>query len=193
MVRAEPTVNLEYDSDTVKQKYDESVTYYEAREYKKALECLNKAIAIDPNYADAYRKRAMVYFRLKKYNKAIADYYKRFEITNDYEQLELVALMYIAKKDYRSAIKIYSKIIKLSPERLAFFYFRRGNYYAKLGKYFRSEQDYKCAVEEYSKLIEEHTTSDYFYSQRGKCYRALGEIEKARADFAKAEELSLIK
>jgi tetratricopeptide (TPR) repeat protein len=42
-------------------------------EYKKAIECFDKAIELNPNLAEAYCNRGNAYFYLKQYERAIED------------------------------------------------------------------------------------------------------------------------
>jgi len=51
-------------------------TYYDLREYKKAIENYTKAIEINPKYANTYYSRGNVYRKIGKYQKAIDDCYQ---------------------------------------------------------------------------------------------------------------------
>jgi tetratricopeptide (TPR) repeat protein len=44
----------------------------------------NKAIEINPQYAELYNNRGIVYYDLKEYDKAIKDYNKALEIDPQY-------------------------------------------------------------------------------------------------------------
>jgi tetratricopeptide (TPR) repeat protein len=54
--------------------YDRGTSYSDACNYEKALEDLNKAIEIAPEYPGAYNNRGNVYKKMKEYDKAIADH-----------------------------------------------------------------------------------------------------------------------
>lgn len=60
-------------------RYDANVEATK-KELDNALEYLNKAISINPNYGQAYFIRGHVYFGKKMYNRAIKDYTKALSI-----------------------------------------------------------------------------------------------------------------
>jgi len=55
---------------------DEGMVYFQKGNFDKAMEYLNKAIAIDPNYAVAYGFLGAVYFQKGNINKAKNDFEK---------------------------------------------------------------------------------------------------------------------
>ena len=57
-------------------------------EYEKAIVELNKAIELDPEYAEAYYNRGLAYNNSGEMAKAISDYEKCVELSNDPELLE---------------------------------------------------------------------------------------------------------
>ncbi len=54
-------------------------------EYEEAIVELNKAIELDPEYADAYYYRGLAYDKSGEVAKAISDYEKCIELSNDPE------------------------------------------------------------------------------------------------------------
>ncbi|MFC2006963.1 tetratricopeptide repeat protein [Chloroflexota bacterium] len=57
-------------------------------EYEEGIVELNKAIDLDPEYADAYYNRGIAYDKSGEVGKAISDYEKCIELSNDYELVE---------------------------------------------------------------------------------------------------------
>ena len=57
-------------------------------EYEEAIVELNKAIELDPEYADAYYNRGIAYDKSGEVAKAISDYEKCIELSNDPELVE---------------------------------------------------------------------------------------------------------
>ena len=53
--------------------FDRGTAHFEKREYADAIAAYTKAIAIKPDYADAYYKRALLYYFRLDYDKAWAD------------------------------------------------------------------------------------------------------------------------
>ncbi|RMF28848.1 MAG: tetratricopeptide repeat protein, partial [Candidatus Nitrosothermus koennekii] len=48
--------------------------------YKEALEAFDKAIAIDPNFADAWNNKGVALAKLKRYEEALEAFDKALEI-----------------------------------------------------------------------------------------------------------------
>lgn len=59
---------------------EQALTLGQNGKYTKALELLNKAIELDPNYAKVYSNRGNAYICLKQYTKAIQDYNRAIEL-----------------------------------------------------------------------------------------------------------------
>jgi len=59
-------------------------------EYEEAIVELSKAIELDPEYADAYYNRGLAYNRSGEVAKAISDYEKCIELSDDPEVAKLV-------------------------------------------------------------------------------------------------------
>jgi replication factor A1 len=58
-------------------------TYFELKEYKKAIECFDKAIEINPEDEVAWFNKGFAYFKLKDYNNSIHSFEKAISIFND--------------------------------------------------------------------------------------------------------------
>lgn len=62
------------------------VAYGELGETQKAIADLDKAILINPNFAEAYYNRGVVYNELGENQKAIADYNQAIRINPNYAE-----------------------------------------------------------------------------------------------------------
>ncbi len=78
-----------------------------------ALQDCSKAIALKPDYVDAFSKRAFVFSILENYDKAIADYDRTLELQPDRDRsLTLRGLVYLDKGDYDRALADCSLALK---------------------------------------------------------------------------------
>ena len=53
---------------------------------KKAIEYLNNAIKLQPDYSDAYINRGIAYYKLGQYQRAIEDYDEVIRLKPDYAE-----------------------------------------------------------------------------------------------------------
>jgi tetratricopeptide (TPR) repeat protein len=92
-----------FDNFTPKHRKEEA-----SKEYGLAIQEFKKALAINPDYAEAHRNIARVYYVQKKYLKA-AEHYKKFTSLNPYD---LDVYLYTASA-YERAQKYYEAITEL--------------------------------------------------------------------------------
>ncbi|HID19571.1 MAG TPA: tetratricopeptide repeat protein, partial [Methanophagales archaeon] len=71
-------------AETTEEWNEKGIVFAMSGEYEKAIECFNKAIELDPNYARAYYNRGNAYYYLKQYERAIEDYNKTLELDPNY-------------------------------------------------------------------------------------------------------------
>jgi tetratricopeptide (TPR) repeat protein len=153
-------------------------TYHALKDYPKAIADYTKAIAINPEDADAYTYRGGAYDTLKDYPKAISDYTKVIAINpEDAYGYIIRGSIYAALEDYPKAIADYTKAIAINPEN-ASAYNNRGNTYADL-------KDYPKAIADFDKAIAINPEDAFAYNNRGRIYAALKDYPKAIADCTK--------
>jgi tetratricopeptide (TPR) repeat protein len=60
------------------------VTYYGLKKHERAIEDYNKAIELNPNYAEAYNNRGNAYGGLNEHEMAISDYNRAIELNPNF-------------------------------------------------------------------------------------------------------------
>ena len=127
---------------------NQGVVLLEEGQYDRAIAYFNKAIEINPKYADAYNNRGNAYAKKGQYDKAIADYNKAIEINPRFAAAyNNRGNAYMGNGQYDKAISDYNKAIEINP-RDAFAYDNRGFVYmVKLGNKNKACSDWKRACE----------------------------------------------
>jgi len=85
------------------------VAKWSNEDFNGSIKDFTKAIALNPNYADAYWGRGIAKFNLQDFNNAIADFTKAIELKSDNALVMLLSYLYRgeskhALKDYQGAI-----------------------------------------------------------------------------------------
>ena len=147
------------------------------RNYKSAIEDLNKAIALTPNFAMAYFLRAMA-----RYNQIKIDDISEEPLKGATDVVQMKKLEKYSR--LKEVLNDWGKLIELNP-RMAIAYFNKGNTLLEM-------QDYVEALNAYSKAIELDATLGEAYYNRGFVYLKIGNKEKGILDLSKAGELGVI-
>jgi tetratricopeptide (TPR) repeat protein len=113
----------------------------------KAIADYDQAIALNPDYTEAYTSRAAAYIDKKDPDKAIADYNQVIKREpNNSSAYFSRGLVYLNNKEYDKAITDYDQVIKLSPKNSG-AYNNRGLAYYNKKNYVRAIADYEAALQ----------------------------------------------
>jgi len=144
---------------------------------QKAIEYLNNAILLEPNYVAAYLGRGLAYSDLGQYQRAIVDYDEAIRLAPDDPKAYFGrALANDDLGQYQRAIEDYSVAIRLKPDFQIVYYFR-GLAYKKLDQH-------KLAVDDFTESLRLSPTYSGYYA-RGYSYSKLNQFEYAIEDFSK--------
>ena len=144
---------------------------------QKAIEYLNNAILLEPNYVEAYLGRGLAYSDLGQYQRAIVDYDEAIRLAPDDPKAYFGrALANDDLGQYQRAIEDYSVAIRLKPDFQIVYYFR-GLAYKKLDQH-------KLAVDDFTESLRLSPTYSGYYA-RGYSYSKLNQFEYAIEDFSK--------
>ena len=147
-------------------------TYYEQKEYEKAIEAYKKAIEINPKDDSAYTNMGVAYRKQEEYEKAIEAYKKAIEINPKKDSAYTnMGNAYAEQKEYEKAIEAYKKAIEINP--------KDDSAYFNMGVAYTEQKEYEKAIEEYKKAIEINPKKDSAYFNMGSAYAEQEEYEKA--------------
>ena len=149
----------------------------------QAIVAYDKAIALKPDYADAYNDRGIVKGSLGQHPDAIADFDQAIRFKPDYA--EAFNNRGVAKgilKHHRDALLDFDQAIRLNPDD-ARAYFNRGRAKAAL-------EDYEDAIVDFDQAIRLNPNYPEAYNNRGNLKGILNRHEDAIADFDQAIRLN---
>jgi tetratricopeptide (TPR) repeat protein len=93
-----------------------SQTMLQAGGITDAETVLNQLIADMPDFAEAWNRRAVLYYVLKQYKRAIADCQMAIQINPvHFGALHGIGLCYAALGEYREAIRAFRKALEVQP------------------------------------------------------------------------------
>ena len=162
---------------------------YQLQDYRGAINDLDRAIEMNPEFIQAYHTRAMCFGELKKYDKAKADFDRTIELDPDYKNAYLNRAYYVKVNsgDFAGAIEDYNKFIELNEDgNNAFALNNRG--FAKFNM-----NDTIGALNDIQSSISLDSTNSYAYKNRALIYISMDSIGLACNDLNKAIELGYTK
>ena len=153
------------------------------RNYENAVKLINKAIELDPKYAEAYNNRGVAYSKLKIFEKARMSYNRAIELNPEYEEAyNNRGIISYKSKRFTEAMKDFNRAIELNLNN-ARAYYNRGNVYFKLKRF-------NEAMKDFNRAIELNLSNAEVYNNRGLIYYELEKFDEAMKDFNRAIELN---
>ncbi len=146
-------------------------------EYRKAIEVMEQAVAIDPEFAMAYKAMANAYRNLGYRSPAIGCYQKALEFKDrlsERERFSIEADFYsMSERTYDKAIAAYEKLLEIYPDDLV----ARNN----LAVRYSAIEEFQKAIEHCEICIKKYRTSLMItYTNLSAYYRYLGLYDKAK-------------
>ncbi|NIO48853.1 MAG: tetratricopeptide repeat protein [Candidatus Aminicenantes bacterium] len=156
--------------------YSEARKYHNTGEDSEAIPFYEKAVAVDPEFAMAYRGMAMAYSNLGyrarqrnylqkalEFSDRVSDR-ERYWIQTDYYSL--------SEKTYDKAIEAFNKLLQLYPNDL------KGN--NGLGLLYSNLEEWDKAIERFEVLILNKDEAYFSYLNQASAYKAKGLYDEAR-------------
>ena len=121
--------------------FNQGIALLEKRQYNRSIAYFDKAIELNPRYAEAYYNRGLAYEKKGIYSKAISEYTQAIEINPKYiDAYDNRGFLYYIKGQYDKAIIDCNMAIEINPN-YAKAYYNRGNAYFHKKEYEKSWDD----------------------------------------------------
>jgi tetratricopeptide (TPR) repeat protein len=93
------------------------IGYHQLLDLESARKWYDRAVKLNPNYAEAINNLATVYYARKSYRRSITQYKKALRITPASASiLSNLGTSYFARKNYELAFETYQQALKLDPD-----------------------------------------------------------------------------
>ncbi len=157
--------------------------YWYINKTQPAFADLNRAIALDPSNARAFRERSNAYRTAGNLDKALADANEAVRLDpNNAQGFDYRGNVFNNNHQDDRAIADYSEAIRLAPNDAQAFMDRGVAYYFK--------KDYQAAIKDYDEAIRLDPLYPEYYDNRGLSYADNGDYDRAIADYNEAIRLA---
>ena len=179
-----------YYKDPAEALYNKGVQYEEQGNNEKALEYIEEAITLNPDYYQAYFKKGLIYGYKgdeESLHRSVKDYKNALrseDLTQKYEAYSNLIGVYANLNKTSKAINAFNQAIKLPIKDKDLMFAP----YAQIGWMYFKLKEYNKAIEYFEKSIEILPHPDN-YNGLGRIYNALEEYDKAEHYYKKAIEL----
>lgn len=136
---------VRYSPDNWRHRHNFAISLAMKSEYSKAIEQLNKAIELNPDYANAWFNRAELYLETGVYVAADEDYSQAIEISQDAQYYNSRGHCRFLMQSYTLAVEDYRRALELSGTN-ATYATDLGDACQFLGRWEEAAKSYKQAV-----------------------------------------------
>lgn len=103
--------------ESAREYYQEGIFYVKQQKYEEAIMALERAVALDPGYADAYNALGVIYYQQKQYSKAAAQYISAVEANPKHIKARTnLALTYQKQQEYQKALDQLQLVLEQQPD-----------------------------------------------------------------------------
>jgi len=122
-------------------------TYYEIKEYSKALELIEKILLANDKYIQAYILKAKIKFELNEFDEAKENINCALKLDINTPEAHFInGRIHFEKGEYESALNLFKTAVSISPQNKLYYEFT-GKAYYKLENYIDAYAYFKEAAE----------------------------------------------
>jgi len=166
------------------------ITYFDNKDYDRAMIEYSEAIRLNPNLAQAYYNRGQVYFLKGDWDRAIAEYTQAIRADPDYAKAyNNRGAAYANKEDYDRAIADWEEVLRIDPNyadarnNLPRALNNRGLVYYQKGDYDRAIADWEKVLRINPNNADARNYLPIALLKHGIAYYEKGDLDQAVADF----------
>jgi len=126
--------------------FNSGVTFYNQKEFSKAIQTYQKVIKLDPTYVEAYNNLGIIYQTLGDAKSAFGAYQKAIEINPRYEKgYNNLGLLFLLEGRYEEALEAFQKALAINSNHI--------ESHINLGILFKKKGQWENAIESYQKAL----------------------------------------
>ncbi len=156
--------------------YNEGRNLHHLARYRESIQAMEKALALDPEFAMAYRSMAMSYNNMLMFSEKTKYLKKAFDLSGRLSERERLLIrgefLRESEKTYDQAIEAYTRLLELYPDDSI------GG--TNLGVIYTEIEDWDRAIETCERQIQRKDQSFFPYINQAEAYRHKGMYDKAR-------------
>ncbi len=124
--------------------------------FDEAIQCYQKAIAVNPNFIDAHFNLGVAYQQLGQHDKAVAPYQKAIDLNPENPKAHLnLGIAFKEQGLYDEASEAFKNALRIKPD-YAMAYYNLGNVYLAKGQYNDAMDYYKKTISIDQEYAEAH-------------------------------------
>ncbi len=126
--------------------FNSGVTFYNQKEFSKAIQAYQKVIELDPTYVEAYNNMGIIYQMLGNADRAFGAYQKATEINPRYEKgYNNLGILLLLKGRYEEALEAFQKALAVNSNNIE-SHINLGILYKKKGQWDKAIESYQKAL-----------------------------------------------
>jgi Tfp pilus assembly protein PilF len=126
--------------------FNSGVTFYNQKEFSKAIQAYQKVIELDPTYVEAYNNMGIIYQTMGDAKSAFEAYQKATGINPRYEKgYNNLGLLFLLEGRYEEALEAFQKALAINSNHI--------ESHINLGILFKQKGQWENAIESYQKAL----------------------------------------
>ena len=126
--------------------FNSGVSFYNQREFSKAIQAYQKVIELDPTYVEAYNNLGIIYQAMGEVDRAFVAYQKSTEINPRYEKgYNNLGILLLLKDRYEEALEAFQKALAITSNNI--------ESHINLGILFKKTGQWEKAIESYQRAL----------------------------------------
>ncbi len=164
--------------------FNSGVSFYNQREFSKAIQAYQKVIELDLTYVEAYNNLGIIYQMLGDVERAFELYQKSTEINPRYEKgYNNLGILLLLKDRNEEALEAFQKALDINPNNI--------ESHINLGILFKKKGQWEKAIESYRKALAINPLHRETHYNIALLYEQLENLELAISHYQQFIQLSL--